>query len=580
MKRGGNAAAGKLQAARPDAATARKPEGATVGELERRLADALEQQAAAGEILRVISRSPTDVQPVLDTIAAAALKLCHATSTTVATFDGEWVRMAAMANISLAGAEALRRQFPRPVSRESVVTRAILTRSVVMIPDVLEDHDYGIQSAALASGFRGALGVPLMRGGNPIGAIAVGRLEPGAFPDTQVALLQTFADQAVIAIENARLFNELEARNRDLTQALEQQTATSEILRVISRSPTDVQPVFDAIAPAALKLCGASSAVVLRYDGTLIHMVADAKLNPEGADAWRREFPRPPSRETAAVRAVLTRSVVAIPDVLEDPDYGIGPTAVGIGFRSALAVPLMRDGAPIGVIGVGRPLPGPFPDKQIALLQTFADQAVIAIENVRLLNELEARNRDLTQALEQQTATSEILRAISQSPTDTQPVFDIIGERAEKLCDAEISVVSIVDGDLIRLVALHGENPEGTATIRRFFPVPLSAETVTARTIRRCAVVHVADVLADPNYEAKDVAREGGFRGSLGVPMLREGKVIGAIFVSRRTPGLYTDSQVELLKTFADQAVIAIENVRLFNELEAAPRSSRGPWGS
>ena len=751
MKRREDAAAGKLEAARPAATAARKQEGATVRELEKRLAEALEQQAATSEILRVISRSPSDVQPVLDTIAAAALKLCHASATTVATFDGKLVRMAAMANISPEGAEALRRQFPRPVSRESAVTRAILTRSVVMIPDVLEDDDYGIQSAALASGFRSALGVPLMREGNPIGAIAVGRLEPGAFPDTQVALLQTFADQAIIAIENARLFkeldarnrdltealeqqtatseilgvisssptdvqpvfdaivqsgtrlcaaafaaafrydgqemtfvahhnmtsaevelmrplfprpaqtntatgravvqrrvihipdiredsdygiqslqqtlgfrtvlavpilrngepigafglwrrivepftdkqvelikgfadqaviaienvrlfNELEARNRDLTQALERQTATSEILRVISQSPRDVQPVFDTIAAAALKLCSASSANVFTFDGALVHLAALVNLTPEGADVVRSLWPRPPSRDTAATRAILTSSVVAIPDVISDPDFAATAAAVAGNFRSILSVPLMRDGRPIGAIAVGRPEAGPFPDSQIALLRTFADQAVIAIENVRLFNELEGRNRDLTEALEQQTATSEILRAISQSPTDTQPVFDIIGERAEKLCDAEISLVSIVDGDLIKLVALHGENPEGTAVIRRFFPVPLTAETITARAIRRCSVVHVADVMADPDYEAKDVAREGGFRGSLGVPMLREGRVIGAIFVSRRTPGLYTDSQVELLKTFADQAVIAIENVRLFTELGARTR--------
>ncbi len=355
-----------------------------------------------------------------------------------------------------------------------------------------------------------------------------------------------------------------------LAEARNQLAATSEILRVISRSRTDAQPVFDTIAASTLRLFGASSANVFTYDGSLVHLAALVNLTPAGADAVRSLWPRPPSRELAAGRAILTRGVVEIPDVVLDAEFTpTAATAVAGNFRSILAVPLMREGSPIGAIAVGRPETGAFPESHVALLRTFADQAVIAIENVRLFVELEARNRDLTEALEQQTATSEILRAISRSPTDTQPVFDIIGERAEKLCGAEISVVSIVDGDVLRLVALHGENPEGTDVIRRHFPQSPSANMVSARTVRTAAVVHLSDVLDDPDYEGREAAIAGGFRGSLGVPMLREGRVVGAIFVSRRTPGRFTDSQVELLKTFADQAVIAIENVRLFNELKA-----------
>ena len=232
----------------------------------------------------------------------------------------------------------------------------------------------------------------------------------------------------------------------------------------------------------------------------------------------------------------------------------------------------MRDGKPIGAIVVGRPQPGRFADQQTALLQTFADQAVIAIENVRLFTELQARNSALTEALEQQTATSEILRVISSSPTDVQPVFDIIGESAEKLCAAEISIVSRVDGERIHAVAIHGVSEEGRAVIKRRFPMRMDTRTVTARAIRDRAVVHSIDVLAEPDYETKDAALAAGFRGSLGVPMLRDGQVIGAIFVARRIPGLFADSQVELLKTFADQAVIAVENVRLFKELEVRNR--------
>jgi GAF domain-containing protein len=485
------------------------------------------------------------------------------------TFDGQLLHVPALAIVNPEGADAVRKLFPRPLSRDTTGGRAVLTRSVVAIPDVLEDPDYAPKAAALASDFRSILAVPLMREGSPIGAISVGRPEPGPFPDKQIALLQTFADQAVIAIENVRLFKELEARNRDLTESLEQQTATSEILGVISKSQTDVQPVFDTIADAALNLCRASTATVFMFDGELLTLAAIASRDPERAAALRKLWPRPPSRDTAATRAILTRGIVVIPDVLKEPDYAIGATAAATGFRSVVSLPLMREGAPIGAIGVGRSEAGPFPEKQIELLKTFADQALIAIENVRLFKALEARNRDLTEALEHQTATSEILRVISRSPTDVQPVFEIIGERAEKLCDAEVSLVSRLEDEQIHLVAIHGVSPEGTEAIERHFPMRLDAELTSARAIRSRAVVHIPDVLADPKYEAKDAARVGNYRSVLAVPMVRESQVVGAIWVARAAPGLFPDSKIELLKTFADQAVIAIENVRLFNELKA-----------
>ncbi len=543
-------------------------------ELETRnrdLTEALEQQTATSDILRVISQSPTDVQPVFDTIAGAALKLCRATSANVFTYDGELVHLAAMVNLDPTYKEVMREIYPRPLSRDTTVLRAIQTRSVVVIPDVLEDEDYisalGVHSTS--GGFRSVLAVPLMREGHAIGGIAVGRAESGSFPDTQVELLKTFADQAVIAIENVRLFNELENRNRDLTEALEQQTSTSDILRVISQSPTDVQPVFDTIAAAALKLCRASSGAVMTFDGELIHLAAVANLNPEGADAIRKVFPRPPGRDMAATRAVLTCGVVAISDVLEDHEFGPRSVAVATGFRSVLAVPLVRDGNPIGAIAVGRPQPGPFPAKQIALLQTFADQAVIAIENVRLFTELEARNRDLTEALEQQTATSEILRVISRSPRDVQPVFDAIAGAALRLCGANRANVFTTDGNLLHVAAFASANPGLDEEIRRHFPRPLGRDLPASRAILTGAAALIPDVLKDPQYALKEFAPAGGFRSVLAVPLLREGSSVGAIGVSRPEPGPFPDTQIALLQTFADQAVIAIENVRLFTELEA-----------
>ena len=536
----------------------------------REITEALEQQTATSEILRVISQSPTDVQPVFDTIAEAALRLCRAHSANVVSFDGRQLQLAALASTTPEGADAVRRLYPRPAGRDSAAGRAVVSGRIAAVADVLKDPEYAIKAARARAiaGFRSVVSTPLMRDGKPIGAITVGRHEPGPFPEKQIALLQTFADQAVIAIENVRLFKELEARNREITEALEQQTSTSEILRVISQSPTNVQPVFDTIAAAALRLCSANSSNVLSFDGDLLRIAALVTATSEGADAVRSIYPRPAGSGHAAGRAVLARELVVIPDILEDAGFEIRDTAMRAGFRSILAVPLMQHRAPIGAIVIGRAQAGPFPDKQIELLRTFADQAVIAIENVRLFTELEQRNRDISEALEHQTATSEILRVISSSPTDVAPVFDIIGARAGKLCEAEVSVVTRVEGDKIHLAAVHGVNPEATEAIRRYFPADVKADAASARAFRERTPVHIADVLSDPKYDAKHIARAGRWRSCLAVPMFREGQVIGTIFVGRSNPGLFAHSKIELLKTFADQAVIAIENVRLFRELE------------
>jgi GAF domain-containing protein len=348
---------------------------------------------------------------------------------------------------------------------------------------------------------------------------------------------------------------------RELNEALEQQAATSEVLRVIRSSPTDVQPVFDMIAESAARLCKAQFCFVYRFDGQLLHFVAHHSLTPEVLEINRRAYPAPPSRKSVAARAVLERSAVQIPDLEADPDYGLGAMAVVGGYRSAAAVPIMHQGLPIGSIAISRVQTGLLPDGQINLLETFADQAVIAIENARLLSELR-------ESLQQQTATSEILTVISRSPTDITPVFETIGERAEKLCDAEVSVVSMVDGELIQLISIHGVSEDGVAAVRNAFPMRRDHETITARTVRTAAVVHVPDVLVDPLYETKNAARAAGYRTCLGVPMIREGQVIGAIFVARKEPRPFADTQVQLLKTFADQAVIAIGNVRLFDEVQ------------
>jgi PAS domain S-box-containing protein len=543
-------------------------------ELEARnrdLTEALEQQTATSEILRAISRSPTDVQPVFDTIAVAALKLCSATSTVVTTFDGDLIKVGGLANVTPEGANAVRSRYPRRPGRNNAASRAVLTRRLVAIPDVLEDPEYEVSASMIAAGFRSIAAVPLMRMGEPLGAIAVVRPEPGPFPDKQLALLQIFADQAVIAIENVRLFNELEARNRALAEALERQTATSEILRVISQSPRDVQPVFDTIAAAALKLCNASSANVFTYDGTLVHLAALVNLTPAGADVIRSLWPRRPSRDLAAARAILTRDVVAIPDVVEDADFAATTAAVEGNFRSILSVPLMRDGNPIGAIAVGRPEAGPFPESQIALLQTFADQAVIAIENVRLFTELEVRNRDLGEALEQQTATAEILGVISSSHTDAQPVFDTIVRNAARLCGGMFANVLRFDGELLHFVASSHSGPEFLERMRTRYPMRPDGKQIAGRVVLGGATVVMEDALADVDYD-RAMAITGQWRRMLGVPMMREGRPLGVIVVGWADPGPVAKVHQDLLKTFAEQAVIAIENVRLFTELQARNR--------
>jgi two-component system NtrC family sensor kinase len=370
--------------------------------------------------------------------------------------------------------------------------------------------------------------------------------------------VETFADQAVIAIENTRLLSELR-------ESLQQQTATAEVLKVISRSTFNLQAVLDTLVESAARVCEADSGIIRRREGDTYPLVATFGFTEEQRDQFAR-YRTKPDRSSVFGRAILEERTIHVPDLLADPDLDPRRRQDFAGFlniRSGLGVPLTREGAIVGVFTLQRRDSRPFTDKQIELVETFANQAVIAIENTRLLSELR-------ESLQQQTATSDVLKVISSSLTDLKPVFDTIGQRAEKLCDAEISVISMVDDDRIHLVSIHGITEEGVEAVRRFYPMRLDGETLTARAIRSASVCHVPDVLSDPHYQSKEAARASGFRGSLAVPMVREGKVIGAIFVARKRASLFTDAQVHLLKTFADQAVIAIENVRLFNETKEA----------
>jgi GAF domain-containing protein/CheY-like chemotaxis protein len=528
---------------------------------------ALEQQTATSELLKVIGRSTFDLQPVFETLADNAVTLCEAERALIYRLDGRVLRVVATHNAS-PELKAFLEQNPLALARGSAAGRVSLERRTIHIHDILADPEY-TYGATKVDPVRTVLGIPMLRSDELLGVIVIYRHEVRPFTESQIALMETFADQAAIAIENARLLSELQAKNADLTETLARQTATAEVLRAISRAQTDAQPVFDIIAASARRLSGASYGAVTVYDGELLHLAALQSESPDGAEAMRRAYPMRADEGSASGRAIRARAVFQVPDVREDPAYEHKSALQTSGFLSTLAVPMLRDGEPIGTIHLGRTHPGPFSDKQIELLQTFADQAVIAIENVRLFKELQARNAELTEALEQQTATSEILRAISQSQTDAQPVFEIIGERAARLCDAQMSVVSRFDGELLQLGALYGVAERAVEPVRESFPMRPDADTVTARALRTSAVVHVPDVLADRHYDTSASHMAAGFRSCLGVPMLREGKVTGVIFIARMEPEPFADTQIELIKTFADQAVIAVENARLFSELQA-----------
>ncbi|MES2099664.1 MAG: GAF domain-containing protein [Pseudomonadota bacterium] len=690
---------------------------------------ALAQQTATAEVLQVINESPTDVQPVFDAIAERSMTLCGAKFGIVTRFDGELVHMVACHGATRAATDAMRAGFPMPAGRGSASARAILERTPVQSADVLADPDDALKDAARQSGCRSNLGVPMLRDGQTIGAIAVAREAPGPFPDRLVRLLQTFADQAVIAIENVRLFNETK-------EALERQTATAEILRVISASVTDSRPVFDAIVGSCQRLFGGLAVNLVLATGDMLERVAEAS---DGTLALQRVGRWPLAHDSVSGDSVLSARVVVVPD--RDEVFAKYPRtrqlATAIGWRSGMFVPLLRDGRAIGCLGILRAGTGDFAAKDIALAQTFADQVVIAIENARLFNETrealeqqtataqvlqvisssvaDARpvfdeilgscqhlfdsaeqgillvgqdgrlhlgahhgsaqpllqqifaggvptaqfgngmasrqplhvrdvfaadapawlrriadrlgvgaysqvlapiardNRaigylyairqpatgfepkeiallqtfaeqavialenarlfnETQEALARQTATSDVLRVISESPTDVQPVFDIIAERGARLTGASYGWVFRFDGKLIHVASAFGVNPQGLEAARAAFPMPPGAGSAAARAVRDRTVVNIADVRAesDPEYTVKEIAERAGYRAILSVPMLRDNQIVGAISVTRPEPGAFDVNEIDLLQTFASQAVVAIENVRLFNETQEA----------
>src|SRR3984893_16460910 len=446
---------------------------------------------------------------------------------------------------------------------------------VTQIPDT-EASTYELQDIARARGYRSMLFAPLMNDAVSIGFIAVTRVAPGAFADHHVQLLQTFADQAVIAIENARLFNEVQAKTRDLEESLQQQTATSEVLQIISSSPSDLAPVFEKMLENATRVCGAEFGSMTLVEGDTQRQAALYNAPPAFAAVRINKVLQIHPRSSIAA-AIRTKQVVQVEDLRNYPAYLEGnPASVQLaelgGARTLVVVPMLRDDEVIGVITVYRQEVRPFGDKQIELLSNFAKQAVIAIENARLLKELRERTADLSESLQQQTATADVLKVISRSAFDLQAVLDTLVESAARLCEADMAAITRQKGDAYFRAGSYGFRPEFMNYVKDI-PVKAERATIIGRTLLEGKVTHVPDVHADPDYSFSEGQRlSGDPRTILGVPLLREGHPVGALALLRRAMRPFTDRQIELVKTFADQAVIAIENVRLFDEVQAKTR--------
>jgi len=550
---------------RPDGSSQPAPSYADV---QRSLTEALEQQTATSELLKVIGRSTFDLQPVFETLVENAVRLCEARRGLIYRLDDQVLRVVATHNAS----EVLRafiESHPLALARASAAGRASVERRTIHIQDVVADPEY-TYGATQVDPVRTVLAIPMLRDNELLGVIVIYRHEIRPFNDGQIALMETFANQAAIAIENVRLFTELQEKNSALTESLGQQTATSEILSVISSSPTDVQPVFTAMAASAARLCEARDTTIFRVDGDVLRLVAHE--GPIAPDAVL-----PLTDATIGGRVIRERRAIHVADMqaAETHDYSISSEfARNRGFRTTLSVPLLHGGQAIGLIAIRRSEVRPFTDRQVELVKTFADQAVIAIENVRLFTELQTSNHDLTAALDTQTATSDILRVISQSPTDVQPVFNAIVKSARRLLDGIGANVARLVGRELHLAAFTATGDDADHALRATYPMPISGWNVAARAARACSPVYLADVETDAEYRSsgQNPTRARGVRSLVAVPMMSQNNIVGTIAVSRREPGSFSDQQIALLQTFADQAVIAIENVRLFTELQTSNR--------
>ncbi len=545
-----------------------------VARLTRELSEERKQRTATSEVLHLLSGSHGDLNRLFDTILANATKLCQANFGALFLCEADAFRIVAQHNAPRAFAELRRRE---PLVRGRPISRVAETKQVVQIADVREhvasnQADKDAVAFAKVSGVRTLLMVPMLKDGEVVGTIVIYRQEVRTFNDREIELLKSFAAQAVIAIENARLLNELRQRTSDLTESLEQQIATSEVLQVISRSLGDLEPVFASMLEKSVRICDATFGNIYRWDGEFLTLVAAYNTPPAFAEA--RRLPRRPNPNNIFGRMLATNAVVHVLDAAQLSKEGNREydTAVKLGgVRTCLAVPMLKGHELIGSISLFRQEVRPFSDKQIASLTSFASQAVIAIENARLLNELRQRTTDLTEALEQQTATSEVLQVISSASGDLEPVFTAMLRNAISICDCKFGNAYLFENNALKSVASLN-TPAAFANAQARLSLNLGAKNPIARMIATKAVVHVYDEAASEAYTERDprvvaAVELGGVRTLLVVPMLREGDLIGGLTLARQEMQPFNDRQIALVESFAAQAVIAIENARLLNEL-------------
>jgi GAF domain-containing protein len=528
------------------------------------LSESLQQQTATADVLQVINSSPGQLEPVFAAMLEKATHLCEAAFGILWLCDGEQFRAAALHGAPAAYAEiACKPMRPLPTNP---LGRMLRGERLIVSTDVADEEPYRTgDPARLAlvdlAGARSVIQVALLRDDMFLGSLTVYRKEVRPFSEKQIALLQNFAAQAVIAMDNARLLDELR-------QSLHQQTATADVLKVISRSTFDLQTVLDTLTESAARLCCADQGYLFRLHDERHHLAASFGLDPQSKQ-FMASNPFAVDRGTLSGRVALERRVVLIEDAASDPGYTWTEAQQRGNLRSGLGVPLISNDAVIGIFALYRTRLERFTESQIALVTTFADQAVIAIDNVRLFDEVQARTRDLQESLQQQTATADVLKVISRSAFDLDAVLATLVESARTLCDAPQGVIFLRHGDAYRISKQLGYPPEFEQYLRDN-PVWADRGSGAGRAALTSQVAHIPDVLADPEYRLADLRQHGRYRAVLSVPLLRDGEVIGVFSLSRIEAVPFTERQIELVHTFADQAVIAIENTRLFNETKEA----------